>query len=391
MIEQLHKTWGTEQYHTHALLQGLDDFTCYEAVLDQLSSYTKERYQQDPDRIVGEIFDIYRSVNIVPIVYYTEAGLKQAIRNLDHTVANNVEIIEKDGITVKKSPTIPLGNNQGQSINRFCFPNMMTAEPKGRGSNSLRNRFNDDRKLERAIRLCFEHRDGSNLAGPTALRRALELVTGENIQNFKPLNARAIVEYLCPTIWGNVYDYSAGYGGRLLGITTSKLRYNYTGIDPNTETVAYLNYLNDLIYDTVGNRGTIVTSVSEEYRPDGGVDLAFSSPPYFNLEKYCDEPTQCMNRYTTLDDWFEGYVVPTMQNIHGSLEPDGLFATNIADYKSYGNKEYKVVDRWIDTAEKLGFEHKSTIRMMLNTRPGVGNDKVAGREKFEGVYVFRKK
>ena len=30
------------------------------------------------------------------------------------------------------------------------------------------------------------------------------------------------------------------------------------------------------------------------------------------------------------------------------------------------------------------------IKMMLNTRPGVGNDKLAGREKFEGVYVFAK-
>ena len=387
MIEKLHKTWGTEQYHTHALLQGLDEFTCYEGVFEQLSAYTKERYDQNPDKITEEVFGIYRSINIVPIVYYTEQGLKQAIRNLDHTVANSVDPLAKDGITF--DPTISLGNNQGQSINRFCFPNMMTAEPKGRGSNSLRDRFHDDRKLERAIRLCFEHRDGTNLAGPTALRRALELVTGENIQNFKPLNARAIVEYLCPTIWGNVYDYSAGYGGRLLGITTSKMRYNYTGIDPNSETIEYLHYLNDLIYDTVGNRGVLIKTVSEEHRPDGGVDLAFSSPPYFNLEKYCDEPTQCMNRYTTLDEWFEGYVVPTMQNIKGSLEPDGIFATNIADYKSYGNKEYKVVERWIETAEKLGFKHTSTIRMMLNTRPGVGNDKTAGREKWEGVYVFK--
>ena len=42
------------------------------------------------------------------------------------------------------------------------------------------------------------------------------------------------------------------------------------------------------------------------------------------------------------------------------------------------------------TAERVGFEYVSTIRMMLNTRPGVGNDKLAGREKWEGVYVFRK-
>lgn len=389
MIEKLHEIWGTEEYHTHALLNGWAEFTCYESVLDQLSTYTKERYLQGPEKVIDEIFVIYRAINKVPIVYYTEQGLKREILNLDNTVANPVEIMET-AVQVKKHPTIPLGNNQGQGINRFCFPNMMTAEPKGRGSNSLKDRFYDDNKLLRAIRLCFEHRDGLNLVSPTALRRALELVTGENIQNFKPLNARAIVEYLCPTLWGNVYDYSSGYGGRLLGITTSKMRYNYVGVDPNTETVGYLNYLNDLVYDTVGNRGVIVKSVSEEYKPDSGVDLAFSSPPYFNLEKYCDEPTQCMNQFTSLDEWFDGYVAPTMKNIYSSLESDGLFATNIADYKIGSNKEFKVVDRWIETAEKIGFKHTAMIKMMLNTRPGVGNDKTAGREKFEGVYVFRK-
>lgn len=386
-IADLHRTWGTDNHHTHALLQGLDEFTCYEAVDEQLSSYTKARYDQTPDQVLAEVFDLYRSINIVPIVYYTETGIKQAIMNLDHTIANSVNTLKKDGITF--DPHIPLGNNQGQSINRFCFPNMMTAEPKGRGSNSLKDRFYDDRKLERAIRLCFEHRDGANLVSPTALRRALELVTGENVQNFKPLNARAIVEHLCPTLWGNIYDYSAGYGGRLLGISTSKLRYNYTAVDPNTETVEYLHYLNDLIYDTVGNRGKIIKNVSEAYQP-ADMDLAFSSPPYFNLEKYSDEPTQCMNQFKTLDEWFDGYVVPTMSNIHRGLNSDGVFATNIADYKVGNNKEFKVVERWIATAEKLGFKHKQTIKMMLNTRPGVGNDKTSGREKFEGVYVFTK-
>lgn len=378
MITDLWKTWGIEKYATQALLQNLDEFTCYEAYDDQLATYTKQRYEQAPEQVVREVFEIYRAVNVVPIVYYTEQGLVAAILDLVRTTPNSVN-----------KNTIGLGNNQGQSINRFCFPNMMTAEPKGRGSNSLRDRFNDDRKLERAIKLCFEHRDGNNLVSPTAVRRALELVTGENVQNFKPLNARAIVEHLCPVLWGTVYDYSAGYGGRLLGISTSRFSYDYTGIDPNTETVANLTYLNSLIAQVGNKGGTIIQSVSEEYEPKQ-IDLAFSSPPYFNLEKYSDEPTQCMNRYTTLDDWFDGYVAPTMKNIHAGLYDDGIFATNIADYKSYGNKEYKVVDRWIATAEKLGFKHINTIKMMLNTRPGVGNDKTAGREKWEGVYVFTK-
>lgn len=381
-IADLHRTWGTDSYHTHALLQGINAFTCYEAVEDQLAKYTKARYEQTPEQVIEEVFNIYRSINIVPINYYTEQGLYDAINQLKSAGYNEVEGINGQA-------TIGLGNNQGQSINRFCFPNMMTAEPKGRGSNSLKDRFLDDTKLRRAIRICFEFRTGDNLASPTALRRALELVTGENIQNFKPQNARAIVEYLCPILWGNVYDYSAGYGGRLLGISGSNLSYNYAAVDPNTETIEYLNYLNDCIYDSLGRRGTIIKNVSEAYQPED-VDLAFSSPPYFNLEKYSDEPTQCMNQFKTLDEWFEGYVVPTMQNIYKGLNKDGIFATNIADYKSYGNKEYLVCDRWIETAEKLGFKYKQTIKMMLNTRPGVGNDKTAGREKFEGVYVFTK-
>jgi SAM-dependent methyltransferase len=381
-IADLHRTWGTDNYHTHALLQGTDMFNCYEGVEDQLSTYTKERYQQAPEQVIQEVFDIYRSVNITPIVYYTEQGVIKAIKALQDAGYNEVE--GRNG-----QATIGLGNNQGQSINRFLFPNMMTAEPKGRGSNSLKDRFLNDAKLLRAIRLCFDFRDGNNLAHPTALRRSLELVTGENIQNFKAQNARAIAEYLCPVLWGSVYDYSAGYGGRLLGITSSNMRYQYTGVDPNTETVENLNYLNSLILSATNGNGTIIQSVSEEYQPTD-IDLAFSSPPYFNLEKYCDEPTQCMNKFTTLDDWFEGYVVPTMSNIYKGLNADGVFATNIADYKVGGKTEFKVCERWITTAEKLGFKYKQTIRMMLNTRPGVGNDKTSGREKFEGVYVFTK-
>ena len=376
MIEQLYKTWGVEQYATLAMLQGETTFTCYESVADELATYTKARYQSAPEKTLEEVFKIYRSINIVPIDYYTEQGLITYIKVLYDSISNEV-----------KNDRIGLGNNQGQTINRFLFPNMMTAEPKGRGSNSLKDRFLDDRKLMRGLKLCFEHRDGQNLVSPTAVRRALELVTGENIQNFKPLNARTVAEFLCPVLWGSIYDYSAGYGGRLLGITTSKMGYHYTGIDPNTETIQYLNYLNQLICSAKGTQANIIQAVSEEYQPEN-VDLAFSSPPYFNLEKYCDEPTQCMNRYKTLDEWFEGYAAPTMRNIYDGLNPDGVFATNIADYKSYGNKEFKVVDRWIETAEKLGFKHERTIKMVLNTRPGVGNDKTKGREKWEGVYVF---
>ena len=168
------------------------------------------------------------------------------------------------------------------------------------------------------------------------------------------------------------------------------MRYNYIGIDPNTETVKYLNYLNSLIYQAIGVKNEIVCATSEEYQPEE-VDCAFSSPPYFNLEKYTDEPTQCMVRYQSLDSWFEGYVEPTLQNIYRGLNNDGIFATNIADYKTYGQKEpIKIVERTIQNATRIGFKHIQTIKMMLTTRPGVGNDRLEKHTKWEGVYVFKK-
>jgi len=368
LIEQIYRFWNIDSSYAVA-----DQFTGYEDLYDKFDAYTKESYDADPEKTIERVFALYRARGIVPIDYYTEHGLVTAIREFGNTRYNSVQ-----------DNKVPLGNNQGQKINRFVFTNMMTAEPKGRGSNSLRDRFENDTKLKRAIRICFEFRDGNRLVYPTAVRRALELVTGENIQNFKPQNARAIVEHLCPVMWGRVYDYSAGYGGRLLGITSSNMRYQYIGVDPNTETVERLEYMNSLL----DNPGTIVQCVSEDYEPED-IDCAFSSPPYFNLEKYSDEETQCMVRYTTLDQWFDGYAEPTIRRIHNGLNGGGLFATNIADYKT-PKEEFAVCERWIALAEKVGFKYQGMIKMLLNTRPGVGNDKLAGREKYEGVYVFKK-
>lgn len=370
-IQDIYTFWMVKPEHVTA-----DEFTGYEHLYDQFDQITKARYQTDPEATIDQVFTWYRSVNLVPITYYTESGLQQALKDLGSASYSPV-----------RDQKVSLGNNAGQGISRFVFTNMQTAEPKGRGSNSLRDRFYDDRKLRRAIRICLEFRDGDRLVYPTAMRRALELVTGENVTNFKPQNARAIVEHLCPVMWGRVYDYSAGYGGRMLGINSSLMRYQYIAVDPNTETYDRLCYLQSLMSDS---RCEITQSTSQAYEPED-IDCAFSSPPYFNLEKYSDEPTQCMVEFHTLDDWFEGYVVPTMKNIHRGLNDDGVFATNIADYKVYGGQEFQVVDRWINTAESLGFQHDSTIKMMLNTRPGVGNDKLAGREKSEGIYVFTKK
>ena len=207
MIDEIYKFWNIKPEHIFA-----DEFTGYEDLYEQFDTYTKDVYAADPDNTIERVFELYRNRGLVPITYFTEQGLLNAISKFRRASYNHIKV-----------DRLGLGNNQGQTINRFVFTNMQTAEPKGRGSNSLMDRFHNDAKLKRAIRICFEFREGNKLVYPTAMRRSLELVTGENVTNFKAQNARAIAEHLCLDLWGRVYDYSCGYGGRLLGISSSNI------------------------------------------------------------------------------------------------------------------------------------------------------------------------
>jgi len=357
--------------------------TGYESVYPDLMKLTKDRWSKESDagklQIEQQVFNIYRSIDVLPITYYNLDGCREQIKNLR---GKSPKV--KDG-------KIPVGNTAGLGLSRFWFPNMQEATTAGSKTVSLSSRFNDDRKLRRAIRLCYKHRDeGEKTVLPVNIRRALELVSGGTIQNFKPLNATAVWEYICPTMWGNVLDFSSGYGGRMLGAMTSSLRYHYTGIDPNTKTYNGLVALGNLINDVIGTEYEMHHCGSEDFNtvPEF-FDAAFSSPPYFNLEIYSDEPTQCMNRYSDRELWFEKYVEPTLNMLRKGLVSNGIYAVNIADYK-VGKTQTKIVDTWIELSEKCGFKHVETINMMLNVRPGVGNNKQENGYKSEGIYIFKK-
>jgi hypothetical protein len=356
----------------------------YESVIPRLQELGKAAWAAADDAgkeaIQQEVFDIYRRVNILPITYYDLDGCQEQIFELA-TKSKSIQ----NGV-------LGVGNNEGLGFGRFWFENMQDAYTRKDKEVSLRGRFNNDAKLKRAIKLCYVHRDeGENSVIPKNLRRALELVSGGSIQNFKPMNARAVWEYICPVFRGNLLDFSSGYGGRMLGAMTSNLRYHYTGIDPNTKTFNGLEALGELLTECNMGAGYAMNNIpSEEFDPEPGFyDAAFSSPPYFNLETYTDEPTQCMNRCSNIDAWFELYVEPTLRMIHKGLADDGIYAVNIADYKT-GKEQFEIVEQWKQLSEKVGFTYQETVDMMLNVRPGVGNGKLENGYKSEGIYIFKK-
>jgi hypothetical protein len=359
--------------------------TGYEAFMPRLRQLSKEVWSAADDagkqQIEDEVFNIYRSTGIIPVHYYNLDGCRDQILELS-TKSKKIE----DRI-------LGVGNNEGLTFGRFWFENMQDAYTRNNKDVSLRARFNNDKKLKRAINLCYKHRDeGADAVIPKNLRRAFDLVSGGSIQNFKPMNARAVWEYICPVMWGRVLDFSSGYGGRMLGAMTSNMRYHYTGIDPNTKTYNGLVALGELINEcNLGSGYEMNHLPSEDFDPEPeSYDAAFSSPPYFNLETYSDEETQCMNRCSNLDAWFEFYVEPTLKMIHKGLAPGALYAVNIADY-NFDKENFQIVERWKELSEKVGFKFEHTVKMMLNVRPGQGNNRQQNALKFEGIYIFSKK
>jgi len=360
-----------------------DSYTGYEGVYDQLRALSKERWLAADDAgreaIQESAFQIYRSVGIVPITYYSLEGCRQQIAD-----------VAASSKSVKKR-TLAIGGSAGSAFSRFWFPGMQEAAWGDNNSVGLKSRFNHDAKLRRAIRICYQFRDnGDQAVFPSALRTALELVNGGTITNFKPMNARAVWEYICPVWGGTVLDFSAGFGGRMMGAMTSNMRYTYHGIDPNTKTYAGLEALGALITEVVGTDSEVYCTGSEDFMP--GIetyDAAFSSPPYFNCERYNDEPTQCYNKFSNLDAWFEQYVEPTLTMVHRGLVRNGIYAVNIADYKQ-GKESFSIVDRWTEISKKVGFQYVETVNMLLTTRPGVGNNREEKSTKTEGIYLFKK-
>lgn len=185
---------------------------------------------------------------------------------------------------------------------------------------------------------------------------------------------------------------NCGFGGRLLGCLSSKKNFRYVGTDPCTETMYHLHELGDYIEMVTGREDSFELHCcgSEEFRgPAESVDFAFSSPPYFDLEVYSNEETQCFNKFPVLEEWLEGYVRATIKNIYHMLKRGAVYAVNIADFTVGGSKTVAYVDEWIRISTEEGMPLYDTVYLGVTARAGSAQQ-AAGELKKENILIFKK-
>lgn len=202
------------------------------------------------------------------------------------------------------------------------------------------------------------------------------------VSNFRPTAAAAIYHHFAPP-GGTVLDMSSGFGGRALGAFAANMR--YIGFDPSTrahqgvsDMCRFLGYTNAQLY----------CQCSEDPMPvaSNSVDLCFTSPPYYDCEKYSDEPTQAYIRYPTIEQWSECYLGGTFRNCYRVLKPGGCMLINIQNH----HRAPTLVQDTMEQAARARFTLEDTWSILFSKRRGVAQKANLGTHKQEPLFVFRK-
>ena len=239
--------------------------------------------------------------------------------------------------------------------------------------------FNDDTMLKGIIRKTWiwQLNYGRNRFTENRFRQCLKLYQGsQGVSNFRPTAAKVIYEkFGGETIW----DMSCGWGGRLLGFLASSNTKHYIGTEPSSKTYdGLMEMKKDFSY--LGKQVDIYKLGSEVYVPEKeSLDLCFTSPPYFDTEKYSEELTQSYKKFPSEDKWVDGFLRKTIDNCCYGLKKNGYMLINIAN-----TPKYKFIEeQTVNISKELGFIQEDTIQLTLSSVMGAGY-------KYEPIFVFRK-
>ncbi len=204
---------------------------------------------------------------------------------------------------------------------------------------------------------------------------------------FKPSVAKWIYNEYAPN--GRVLDFSAGWGDRLAGFYASTAR-KYIGIDPNEYTFKkyYEQKTNYDFWNGAEKDIEFFNLPAEDVKFEEKFDLIFTSPPYFDIERYSKDKTQSWMKYKKKDDWMQNFLCKTIGNFWENLEIGGHLILNISDVYCH-HQIQDLCDPMNDFISKLkGAKYKRAIGMQMAKRP---NSKASIKGVFaEPMWIWQK-
>ena len=199
---------------------------------------------------------------------------------------------------------------------------------------------------------------------------------------FKPNVAKAMYDYYDVK---NVLDFSMGWGDRLAGFYSSMNTELYVGLDPRKENHPIYKeqvefYDKHLTLFENKKKTKFHCEPAEDFNFNeykNTFDMIFTSPPYFNIERYGNDDNQSWVRYgKNINDWNKQFLHRSIDNMWSTLKSGGKLCINISDVNaklSKGAKWLKICDpmnEFID--EYRDSEYRGCIGMEMAKRPNSG-------------------
>jgi DNA modification methylase len=215
--------------------------------------------------------------------------------------------------------------------------------------------FDNDARLTRALAKAPGFWPDRRCWSGQSVRTLMRISHKMRPSNFRPVVARQLVRAFSAD-GARVLDFSAGFGGRLLGVVS--LDRFYVGIDPAIRQIAGLHRLYCSVRRYVPGKAELYHACAEDLLPeipDRFVDLIISSPPYFDREKYSEELSQSYLRYPQFSNLIDHFFAPVLRHSTRTLKPGGLLLLNVTDHPDFNLKdisielckEYVVFAGWI--------------------------------------------
>jgi len=161
----------------------------------------------------------------------------------------------------------------------------------------------------------------------------------------------------------SMLDFTAGWGGRLLGAMATDTK--YIGIETNTNLKE-------------GYKGMMALGEGAEMIWQSCLDVDFStldydfvltSPPYINLEMYENMPL-----FKDKETYYKKFLIPMIKKCLKHIKDDGAVCINISDYM------YEDYIKYGGAEEGRGFECVERIDLL---------QQMGGKPNKEVVYVFK--
>ncbi len=169
------------------------------------------------------------------------------------------------------------------------------------------------------------------LSGSDITTKSLREIIWENVPEctlFKPSLARTIMLKLNGT---RILDFSAGWGDRLIAALSLPDLEKYVGVDPNK---ALSKGHNEILekFDGVEVAEIIYAPFETAELPKETYNLIFTSPPFFDLEKYAvNDKGQSITSYPKYEDWLRRFLFVSLAKAWKVLDVGGHLAIHIAD------------------------------------------------------------